>query len=122
MGLVLEAGAAHALPLPPQSNGGQGSCRDSVGVLCVITLLKTKIRVQVPAWWDRGVPSGSGGSAHQKVVWELLGVTGLLSAWLQGCCSSCSEGVVAAGFSAGVNQGTVGWGFLVPMTAAEPDQ
>lgn len=93
MGLVLEAGVAHALPLPPQSNGWQRSRRDSVRVLCVIKLLKTKIRVQVPAWWDRGVPSGSGGSAHQNVVWELLGVTGLLSAWLQGCCSSCSEGV-----------------------------
>lgn len=75
MGLVVEAGGAHVLPLPPQSNGGAEKLRNSIVVLCV-KLLKTKIRIQVPAWWDRGVPGGFGGSAHQNVVWELLGVTG----------------------------------------------
>lgn len=68
---------------PPSLTGWQRSCGNSVVVLCVIKLLKTKIRIQVPAWWDRGVPVGlvavptrtwSGSSWESQV---------LLSAWFR---------------------------------------
>lgn len=114
MGLVLEAGGAHALPALPSLRGGQRSCRNSVVVLCVIKLLKTKSE-------SRFLPGGMGGPVG-LVARPPEGGVGALGSHrfyrLPGF------GVVAApalkvpgdkqGFPPG-DQGTVGWVSLSPL-------
>ena len=62
--------------------GRQRNCRSSVVVICVIKLLKTKFRIQVPTWWGAGAcPVEPGGAAHGNAVWERLGVSGFTGRW-----------------------------------------